>query len=170
MSELQEVLRRLPGLSRDELKQVELRLQVLGQFHKHDAATNQNPTEDWLLDGIFVELERRGICGRAPDSRVRDLAPGYYAESKSVRAELLRSFGGSPTSRIKRAYGAACARALIEYLSAGPGPLNLSRLLMNIGKVPEALDASFPDYRASGLLHLIVATAELARGAQENGG
>jgi hypothetical protein len=140
-------------LGPDELTAVRGRLQALGSLQPSKEAAS--PIEDWLLEGIFSELNRRGLmAGRVPLKRVKEIAPKYAVESERVRGLLMRGLRRPPYVQLL-SLGRVSARALADYLQSWAS-VSLQSLLQNAGKTPEALDASFPDYLSSGMLTYLI--------------
>ena len=171
MSNLQEILRRLPQLTRVELETLQLRLKAaLSLTAASGSAAPDSPVEDWLLEGLYFELRRRGLLilnSRLPPAKLREIAPNFAAESAHVRKQIegpLKRFRGPLSPREGLSLGALAARALAEYISP-PTPLSPRTMLLNVSKVPEAIDHSYPDYLQSGLFnHLLTAMPSLEEG------
>jgi hypothetical protein len=148
---LQEVLTRLPKLSRAELREVEKHCRALASLSGH----SDEPADDWLITGIKTELQRRGLIrARFP---WKELAPPKFAALCAATSEaLLGAFTPPLTSPERFALGRLAGRALADYLERhdGRGHVSAKAMLANIDKVPTALEASFPGYLAAGLLRL----------------
>lgn len=164
-TELAAVLRMIPNLTSVEKAQALARLKATSLGVDGGRALAEVPdAADWLLEGMYFELRRRGLLGaqeRVPARQVQRLAPDWNSAAGAVRkllAERLRYFGAahSPRYAIMLSLGNVAARALADYLEAGQVPIGLKVLLTNVGKVPQAIDRSFPSYLESGMLHCLV--------------
>lgn len=153
-SNLQTIVKLLPELKPNELVEVRKRLQALTSI---TAPAPTKATDDWLENCITEELIRRGVSfgtdwkGRMPK--------GYRQQAEAVREFLTKAVTVNAlpvrtqplTSAEKYALGRVTARALADYLS-WQEHFGLKVMLQQINKIPEALDASFPGYVASGML------------------
>lgn len=146
---LKEVLRRLPKLTKAELAQVKVR----ATFLLGDASTEIATSQDWLLDGVTLELRRRGLWPHSSALPKRFL-PSNYAETAShVREHLLKGVGAAKLRPHEgMALGSVAAAALADYLVRGRIPVTSKTLLLNLDKIPVALEAAFPGYWAAALL------------------
>lgn len=145
MSDLQEVLRRLPGLTPAELEQV--RVRVLFLVGSKPAA----PVEDWLQSGILSELKRRGIWaqGHSIDSYVK----GHAEASLAARQHILGGYRNRLPRRAELlALGQLAANALAEWLLRAKVPLGPKTMFNNLNKIPAALEDAFPGYWQAGML------------------
>lgn len=156
MSDLGLVLRALPTLTREELQQVRTRISAVGSLTgsasiiPQPSAANTSG-DDYILTGITGELRRRGLL--KPTSRVAPtlLTKDYHAASSDVRAFLEDNIKLSRAVDFA-ALGKLCGRELAAYLERGRVPVLPRTLVLNVQKIPEALDASFPGYLEAGLL------------------
>ncbi|MDE2426277.1 MAG: hypothetical protein KGO96_10275 [Elusimicrobia bacterium] len=153
MTDLSEVLKSLSSLRRSELEEVKKRATFLLQHSM--SVVESVEEEDWLLYGIMEELKRRGLHSGG-DFRIRHASShaGFQSQSERVRALLLEAVPGLSLSE-RRLLGMLAAESLATYISKWrPEPREVSRdnLLRYVGKVPEAIDSSFPDYLSAGML------------------
>lgn len=149
----------LPTLSKKELEQVRKRITFWGE-PSHDkpvTPSHESPSYDWLLEGMEVELRRRGLLGlksRLPMDRIN---PDWKTVSEEMRETLLIQLHRDPAGRAIRnaevALGRLAARSLAMYLEQGRIPISPRTMLLNGDKVLLALDSQFPGYMAGGLLH-----------------
>lgn len=152
----------LGKLTKEERRTVRAALDFL-EGRKSTGTTTQADTEDWLLPGIVAELRRRGLSYALPQKQLNKIAPDYATDSIAVRNDLRerlkRDKAQVSDDRIDHAeliaFGRVSARALADYLQP-VAPIGLKFLLTNITKVPDALEASFPDYLSSGMLWILV--------------
>jgi hypothetical protein len=152
---LDAILRELPQLRHDELDQVAQKARALASLSvQRRPPPTMVGTDDWLLEGIYHELGRRGLLRRGwrmAQAKLGDQAPDYATDAAETRAHLLLKLGGKTRSSERLALGILAARCLADYL-AHVAPLCLRVMLRNVGKTVEALDASFPGYLESGML------------------
>jgi hypothetical protein len=154
-ADLTEILRRLPRLAPSELEKVAGRLTAL----RGTASVKADNAPDWLLDGIIIELRRRGVIGptaRPGLAQMRAFAPDYVNQSEEVRAGLLQGIRYKPRPPELSQLGAFAARALADDLEGGPAPVCLEVMVRNLPKMLGAVDNCFPGYLGCGLLgHLM---------------
>lgn len=111
-------------------------------------ATKPASTDDYLLAGIYVELRRRGLLAEGARLRV---PPRFHPASELVRGHLEARTGPlKPPQRF--GLGQVAIRALAEYLERAQVPIGPTVLFNCVGKVPTALEASFPGYLEAGLI------------------
>jgi hypothetical protein len=161
---LKEMIVGLGKLSKPELGQLRNALDNVGA-PSSSATSGPQTGADWLFDGILYELQRRGLSyPKLPKDRLNSLAPNYFADSvpimTNLRVELLRVKKRIPGATLRQAeldaLGRKAARELARLLQGGPAPMSLRTMLVNVLRIPEALEASYPGYLASGMiLHLI---------------
>jgi len=152
-SSLQEVLRRLPQLSSAELDKVAGRLAAL----RGTGAVTKVEDNDWLLEGLTQELRRRGLWMRDYPVLKKLIPSNYVAASPAVRDHLLLGWGKKPIRTIEKlALAALAGGVLADYLTKIKLPVTPRTVLVNVDKVPVALEESFPGYWASGLLSYCV--------------
>lgn len=167
MSDVSSVLRQLPTFPDGDLEKIRLRVSALlsgkGRSKVRDKAPPHDPAvrsnhlaHDYLLEGMFGELRRRGLM-RSTEFIPPSHLPAAYEEKSTRVMQLLEA--RIPThmrGAEKTALGMVCARALADYLTAGPNapPLSPTRLIQCVEHVPTALEASFPGYLEAGLLPL----------------
>lgn len=149
-----QIIASLGALSRSELKQLRQRV---GFYLQHPASSVPAPVEDedWLLRGIFAELQRRGVEGERA-FRIRRSASyaSFEAQSIRVRALLLQAAPGLSAVE-RRALGEVAAGALARRLE-GWRDVNRENMLMNVSRVPEAVERCYPGYLGAGLLAAVV--------------
>lgn len=164
MSAVKQIISSLPKLTKAERQQLRQAMDFLDGGKNRVVVAAQLSTEDWLAPGLLIELRRRGL-GHPPLSvdRLNSLAPNYAADSAALRADLReklkRGKAQACAERLNHvellAFGRCCARALAEYLQPSR-PVGLKVLFTNVSRVPDALEASFPDYLATGMIWLLV--------------
>ena len=150
-----QILSSLPSLSRHQLEEIRRRSVFLLQ-HKSSSVPVED--EDWLLLGILTELQQRGLDNRSSFKIKRTSSyAGFSTQSERIRS-LIATAVPNMSSVQQRAMGEVAADALCRYLLSWRDPPQLSRstLLRYVGRVPEALDWSYPGYIASGLLGLTI--------------
>lgn len=146
----QQVLKLIPELTASELKQVQARISVLTQ------ASDTAPVQVWLLDGIFYELQRRGLITSGVETFPFLTGAKKYKEQLDIVGERILTEVVVPLSTVeKQALGRLVARALVDYLRDIPG-FGLRVMLQQVSKVPEALEASYPGYLGDGMLGMLV--------------
>lgn len=154
MTDYKQIVASLSSLSRGELEQLRQRI---GFYLQHPAVPAPAPVEeeDWLLVGIFTELQRRGVEGpRAFRIRRTTSYAGFETQSVRVRSLLLQAAPGL-TAVERRALGEVAADALARRLD-GWRDVNRDNMLMNVSKVPEAVERCYPGYLGAGLLAAVV--------------
>lgn len=156
MTDLSTVLRVLPTLSPTELQQIRGKTGALLSLGGGAAMASTSETVvrlelDYLLDGVIVELRRRGLVSQKFKLPPSLITPAYRQASLEVR-EHLSEYVGKLTAAENAALGKLCAESLARYLDRGNVPLSPSTMLKNIAKVPTAVDSSFPGYLETGSL------------------
>lgn len=149
---LKKVLELLPELSKKDLEHVKNRVAFLS-----GSGSTPSPEDDWLLEGLALELKRRGLGSGNLVKVLRLQLPKNYAETSIEMQGFLRR--GCPQKEFTRAeklaLGALAGYVLAEYLLAAKVPVGPRTLVTNVGKIPQALEKSFPGYWSSRLLHFI---------------
>ena len=155
----------LPKLSAQRIHDLRL---LLDTYYVAPEATTNDDTSDWLLSGIQDEMRRRGLgCPPLTPKFVNKDALAQAAAVKEILTKSARRGGGSLSTTQWLALGKVCAKALATLISNWkvqdettqawkPVPFSVRMMLTNIAKVPEALEAGFPGYLESGLLHFLV--------------
>jgi len=168
MSEVKQIISKLPGLTKAERGRIRQTIEFL-DGGKGKSAVTKGASDDWLTPGILYELKRRGMSYIGiSEQRLNSLAPNYATDSAAVRADmrerLKRAKAQNSDVRLDQAelisFGRVVARALAEYLQP-VAPVGLKLLLGNISKVPDAIEASFPDYLSCSMLGLLIGRAEV---------
>lgn len=150
-SSLQEILRQLPSLTKKELEEIRLKAGALLSLSSE--APPSALTEDWLLDGITLELRRRGLWLRTYPIPKKLLPDGYSAKASAVRSHLLKGVGTTVVNPAQRmSLGELAGSALADFLLRRKVPVGPKTLLGNVEKVPGALEEAFPGYWEQGLL------------------
>ena len=146
MGDIQEVLGRLPRLTPSELAQVQQRLALLG------VNKTEEVSEDWLLQGITIELRRRGIwTGSGPIPR-RLIPPQNNTNSEKARDNLLAGVRLKLRNAEQLALGALAGGALAELLLRRKVPVTPGTVLKSIEQLGSALEDAFPGYWGSAAL------------------
>lgn len=156
---VQELLRKLPELSSADLEKVRLRVQLLSSSGKSSTKPARD-ADDWLADGFCLELRRRGLLTSRPHSAI---FPKAWAEkSTAVQEFLLKGFKKKLVTAEKLALAQLCASLLLDYLQRAGAPVGPKMLFANVDKVPQALEAAFPGYWASQVLHFCIRNRSVA--------
>lgn len=144
---LSSVLKTLPKFKPAELEQIRQRISfLLGTKPK------SKDNQDWLLEGITIELRKRGLWagGMLPQ---RLTPTDYPAKAELVKQHLLRGIADPNPRLIERMSLAGLAGAvLMDYLQKIRVPVTPKTVLINIEKVPVALEEAFPGYWSQKLL------------------
>lgn len=155
MGDYQEVLRKLPKLSKAELVQVRQRVQLL-------VGTGEPSLDrgDWLFEGIASACKKQGTLAHA--KALEKLKPKNYAEvSASVRQYLCEGYGAADPAiktPLKLALAELTVDVLRDHLSWMSVPIGPKIVLTNLDKVPAAFEDAFPGYWASRKFALCVRT------------
>lgn len=169
-SSFQQIQGLLPKLTADERRKLKT---LLGAFSgEHSPAARGKPEKrvdgavgDWLLAGIVWELARRGLGRKHIDQViVRRLSPTYEEESAAIRAVLIEYFG-KPRQEELVALGRIVARTIADHRSSAT-PLGLKFMLNGTKNALEAIDASYPDYLMTGMLHWLLQSSVKANNAR----
>lgn len=117
-----------------------------------------DPTDDvgdYLLEGIYAELRRRGLLGRHERLQQRHFPPDFRRASAAVRRRLDEIMGAmAPAER--HALGCTIAECTARWLKQRRVPVTRFTMMRNVDKVFVALDFSFPGYLEAGLLRSIL--------------
>lgn len=159
MAGYDEVIKLLPKLTPEELQKVHVR--VKGYLSVAGGATGRvtsdtpnfhNNDHDWLMDGIYSELRRRGLLGEKQRLPKSVIPSTYEAKAAGVRM-LLLSYQKDKSGRLCAALGQTAARALAEYIELDlKFTVSPKMMFMLVDKIPVALDTAFPGYLTAGLL------------------
>lgn len=144
-----EVLKRLPLLTVDQLKVVQVRSTLLSGGVVAPEVFEDN---DWLLAGIVEELRRRGLWLHKYPIPAKLIPDAYRKASGAARVHLERGCSGTLRTAEKLALSKAAASALADYLIRAKVPVGPKTLLANVDKLPVALEAAFPGYWGIGML------------------
>lgn len=154
------ILRELPSLPSKDL--IEIRNQVsallsLSGKPEHDTHN------DWLLDGIIYELERRGLKKIIPpDFRIKNITSFRNFPEKSNRMQAFLKDTMPVMSRSERVFvGRMCARALAMHIEKF-APVGLHIMLNLVDRLPAALEEQFPGYIQTGMFRFVVKGARRA--------
>lgn len=151
--EFQQIIRWLPKLT-----DVEKRMLMKQLGGTTPPAIKEGSIDDWLLPGISAELRRRGLSHPSLTREdINRIAPNYWADSLRVRADLRTRLSAKLKHGELIGLGHIVVRALADYRSPVT-PIGVKFLLTNIGKIPEAIEQSFPGYLACGMLHHLIRT------------
>jgi hypothetical protein len=132
----------LPQLSTKELQA----LRGLIAVRLESAAASPS----WLIPAVLDLLIRSGL-NPPPLSRV---APAVRKQATEVEVGLTRTLGA-----LNRAETAALGRLAAEALAdwaENHHPGGKAGMLICVGRVPEAIEAAFPGYLGSGLIHALL--------------
>lgn len=154
---LQPILEALPKLKPGELLQVEQRVIALKQFLPAPKMRDHNPT-DWLLDGIIMELEARGLgASIPPKGAFPRLKP--WKDYLRVRPDLqhwANQRAGVTFTRTEWAvFGTLAARILANHLASFT-EVNIRTMLVHVDELPEAFQKAFPGYAESRFLGMLI--------------
>lgn len=149
MSSLQTVFKLLPALSAKELVEVRQRLDLLAPKKPSTGV------DDWLLLGLTKELQKRGLLSGCYYGPI--MPKDYAVKADEARTFLLKGYVNDKPATVERlALGQLAGFVLAEYLPKLKIPLGPKTLLINIDKIPVALEESFPGYWASRALGLCI--------------
>ena len=162
-SNFQQVIGLLSSLSRSELDEVRKRAAFFLQHKAVQRAVVEQ--EDWLLEGVLTELERRGRYSNRGQFKLKNT--GTFAGVSTKLAEvrrLLEKAAPNISPSQKKYLGEVVAEELANYLSTPylvdgkivVRELSINSMLSNIHLAPEAIDRAFPGYMAAGMLGLVV--------------
>ena len=151
------VLSCLPKLSASDLLKVKNKAQALlslsgGAFA---ASADEEPAIDYLLEGIFHELHRRGLLRKDGRIPAKAWPSGYRTKAANTRALLEENIGKPLSEKEKLQLGRVAAEVLARYLQH-KAPISANVLMSNVDKIPQALDAALPGYLQSGLLIVVL--------------
>lgn len=141
-----EVTRALPMFTEMQLKEIVNRCKML--------ATKEHQSDDWLLDGILVELRLLGIPTPSHDKIVRLHQFKSFSE-KSLQLRTALENQGIKTRVEKRQLAKICVMCLIEYLKSFTD-VSLPNMLTYIDYIPQALERAFPGYLSNRMLPFVI--------------
>jgi hypothetical protein len=157
-----DILESVPYLKRNELE--ELRLRVNFNLKAKSTSPVKEPieSEDWILEGIKTEIERRGLMDKGMQFRIKNNTSfqGFQTKSQAVR-ELLAKAAPDLTVIERRYLGEVAAKELARYIEGWNSEdyqvvISLHTLLRYVDRIPEAIEHSFPGYIASQMLGIII--------------
>lgn len=153
-----QILSLLPELMPGELHAVQTRttaiLGMAGAATPASPAGGEGEVTDWLLCGIEAELRSRGGLARGARLAASPYHAKYKVATRGALASLERACGGGLVARERAALGRVAAECLAVYIEAMRQPVCARTMLQRAGEVAAAVDASFPDYTARGMLRL----------------
>lgn len=117
--------------------------------------------DDWLLDGLYRELDRRGLKGTMPAlSQLPKLKMWkHYAETATPLRTWLEAQFVPPLSRTELlALGQLVAEAYVDRIKRRHKSTAPHMLLSCIADLPDAIDAAFPGYIEAGLFPVVLRT------------
>lgn len=156
MTDLAEVLRRLPKLSPDELEQVRQRLSILRGM---DAALTTfggtSPSKDdagaeRVLSAIARILQQAGL--EHVNTTMLRASPAFPAFRKKLPTLMEYLSKVSPNAIEQSAVLLVGVDLLRRYLIKQKLPVGSRVLMQHIHRVPAVLDLQFPGYAAAGML------------------
>lgn len=155
MSPLASVLQTLPTLSTKDLEVVTGRVKALLPMTGRSGVVTRDTdsVKDYLLEGVHIELRKRGIIGQRDRILQRNFPTHYTDTSLAVRNNL-ESFLPDLRYVEKIALGTLAASVLASWLEERNIPVGPKTMLNNVSNIPLSLEQSFPGYLRSGLLHL----------------
>ena len=110
-------------------------------------------SQDWLLLGLTGELRRRGLWARTCPLPAKLLPTDYAEKAEHVRQHLLKGYNSPNPRTVERmALGGLAGSVLADYLTKIRVPVTPKTVLINVEKVPVALEESFPGYWGQKLL------------------
>lgn len=154
MLQAQEILKVLPSLTPENRALIARTIKALDAVEPVEALDRKY---DWLLNGIFFELDRRNLVNVRPSMVHLKKLPGYktFPDKADAVIKLMERQLPMMTDLNWRQLGLTCASSLARYLEHKVA-LSLNIMINNVDKIPVAINASFPRYMEAGLLHLIV--------------
>lgn len=157
MADFKDILASLPALTPYQLEEVRKRVSALQNFMGQRGTREETVDDDWLLSGIIEHLKASGLGATIPPYGVIKKLHGYAVfNKKSVKIrEFIEKEVPNLTKTEKRAMGIVLARCLDHNIKDW-SEVSLTTLMRFVGKVPEALDESYPGYTQAGCLHMLV--------------
>lgn len=150
----------LHKLSKDERRQLRLKLVALDADGTKPAVAEPDLATDWLIEGLLAELRSRGWLIHIPrHDDLKRYNRDYRLQSKLVRDLLLEHDKCRLSGAHKLALGREIGRLLIKHT----GSVDWEFLITKLAKTMQYVDRSFPGYRQAGMLGLIVG-AEIVEG------
>lgn len=162
---LASVLAHLPQLNPKELVQIRGRVNFLLGMTTDAKASPQRSDHDWLLEGLTQELRRQGLWLKNYPLPKAIFSKDYALMAAPVRDHLLKGVGRAKLETAQlRSLGVLGTSALTHYLKKIRVPVGPKTVLINIDKIPVALEESFPGYWESGLLGSCLNTVRVRGG------
>jgi hypothetical protein len=120
--------------------------------------------EDWILEGIKTELDRRGLLSPTDAFRIKNSRSFAGFQTKSEKVRWLLEQAAPELSLIERKYlGEIAAQTLARYIESWypkPGEekvmVSLYTMLRFVDYIPRAIETAFPGYMASRVLGIII--------------
>lgn len=168
-----DVIAALPSLTADQRRNVIKAAKASGgiasdapkddqkKWQKKELTKEQCATldEDWLFEGIYQCLYKRGMLTRSGGRYTLINSGGYkkYLEQREAVAEYLADVERQlPTkTRHRPVLARVFAEAMASYLES-LRVFGITQMLSQIDKLPAAVEKAFPGYIASGLLSAIL--------------
>lgn len=164
-SKLQAVLSSLTGLKPEELKAVQEHCALLHGVLNNQRAAPAAASDaldrsqvDWLLEGIFSALRKKGLGATIPSwsglAAVKTYN-FYVANSPAVRRVYEQAIPRMTVAE-KLALGTVIGGTYCSYVSEKWRTNALQQLFSRIQCLPEAVEDAFPNYTDSGMLAVLL--------------
>jgi len=164
MSGIRTVLNLLPTLDRPALEKVKQRLDLL--LGEAAPAPPVDAVDSWLLDAIENLLVARGML-KAGTLRLVVAGPKFDRARRMAQLQqdfLTEKFPVRLTRAQKDVLGYWAAVAMAALITEFNAPVAVRTMLVNLDKVPEAMECSFPGYLASQSRYLLIREREVRNG------
>lgn len=150
------ILKQIPNLTPLQMDEVQKRItalrNVLGIPQEVSEPERQ---DDWILQGYADELSARGLGKTVPNQphRLKSYQT-YKAHASRVEALILEAIG-TLTVVERRVLGQIIARALAKMISEWAA-VSFDLMMRQTGRIPQALEQSFPGYLDAGMLKWLI--------------
>lgn len=158
MDDLQfkKLLVNLPTLSPEQIKTLTDRLRLLGSGPL--ATVVSLSPESWILNGIRVALDKRGLGKTLPKGpyvrKLKAYKQGFEKKAAIVEQTLEEAIPDM-TKLEKKMLGVMGANLLAANIETW-AVVSADLMLRRVDRIPECLELAFPGYIASGLLRMIL--------------
>jgi hypothetical protein len=153
----EQILRLIPTLSSDDLGPVQAALNLTRDTK--EVPNQPDISSDWILGGIMTYLCKRGVLAeKGAYWKIKKSAQykTYLHKLPGIMGYMTRIEQSLTTvSKHRTMLGYITAKALAQYLE-GQGIFCVSTMLSQIDKIPEAIEASYPNYVSSGMFGFIL--------------
>lgn len=161
-----EIVKALPGLTRDELNQLVDAIKATTQFivsHGGEPCKDvslhyigqDNDDGAWMLTVLLVNVPNAGFS--VPQLRSSSSYPSFVGKIAGLKEYLAKA---GKDRRVQQALLGFGWRLLAQQIRNEGLPVSGGLLMRHAHRIPSVLDYAFPGYVEAGILHMIIGLKE----------